>query len=180
MVFSPGQNGKDKKTTCVQNGKRKGFSKRQKAGDKNRKSPSFNKQRTIVQPSVKRNEYRIALKKERLTHHQVPRSPQRRSRIEAAEEVVPAEEVGLPHTISLVTEPLFSVSLVTEEVAVAEPFAEPFPVAEPFSTVELISRESRSAKNNIKKRKNDGKNSPTFILKLYIMYFYCHSQIAIF
>ncbi len=116
MVFSPGQNGKDKKTTCVQNGKRKGFSKRQKAGDKNRKSPSFNKQRTIVQPSVKRNEYRIALKKERLTHHQVPRSPQRRSRIEAAEEVVPAEEVGLPHTVSLVTEPLSSVSLVTEEL----------------------------------------------------------------
>ena len=97
--------------------------------------------------------------------------PQKRTRIEAAEEVVPAEEVGLPHTISLVTEPLFSVSLVTEEVADAEPFAEPFPVAEPFSTVELISRESRSAKNNKKKHKNDGKNSPTFILKLYICFF---------
>ena len=134
-------------------GKSHGFRKH-KAGDKNRKSPSFNKEKLTVQPSVKRNEYRIALKKERLTHHQVPRSPQKRLRIEAAEEVVPAEEVGLPHTISLVTEPLFSVSLVTEEVADAEPFAEPFPVAEPFtvaepfSTVELISRESRSAKNN--------------------------------
>ena len=170
MTFSRGQNGKGDKSN--QNGKLKknGFFK-QKTGDKNRKSPSFNKEKLTVQPSVKRNEYRIALKKERLTHHQVPRSPQKRLRIEAAEEVVPAEEVGLPHTISLVTEPLFSVSLVTEEVADAEPFAEPFPVAEPFSTVELISRESRSAKNNKKKRKNDGKNSPTFILKLYICFF---------
>ena len=62
-----------------------------------------------------------------------------------------------PHTVSLVTEPLSSVSLATEEVADAEPFAKPFPVAKPFtvagpfSTVELISRESRSAKNNNKK-----------------------------
>ena len=109
-------------------GKNHGFHKH-KAGDKNTKSPSFNKEKLIIQPSVKRNEYRIALKKDRLTHHQVPRSPQRRSRIEAA------EEVGLPHTVSLVTEPLSSVSLVTEEV---------------------MPRELRSAKNNNNKRKNYG------------------------
>ena len=126
--------------------KKNGFCKR-KGGDKNRQSPSYHKQRTIVQPSVKRNEYRIALKKERLTHHQVPRSPQKRLRIEAAEEVVPAEEVGLPHTVSLVTEPLSSVSLATEEVADAEPFA----------------KKNRGVQRTIiKKRKNDGKNSPTF------------------
>ncbi len=62
-------------------GKSHGFRKH-KAGDKNRKSPSFNKEKLTVQPSVKRNEYRIALKKERLTHHQVPRSPQKRTKLE--------------------------------------------------------------------------------------------------
>ena len=150
MVFSPGQNGKDKKA-CVQNGKRKGFSKRQKAGDKNRKSPSFNKEKLTLQPSVKRKALRG--KKERFTHHQVPRSPQRRQPpitwpIEVIETVSPCI------ISSTVAEPLSSqsVSLVAQEV---------------------MPRELRSAKNNNKKRKNYGKNSPTFILKLYICFFNC-------
>ena len=52
-----------------------------------------------------------------------------------------------PHTVSLVTEPLSSASLVTEEVADAEPFA----------------KKNRGVQRTIIiKRKNDGKNSPTF------------------
>ena len=99
MVFSPGQNGKDKKTTCVQNGKRKGFSKRQKAGDKNRKSPSFNKEKLTLHPSVKRKELRKA------SHHHTPRPQKKR------------QETVLPSTIA---EPLSSVSLVA-----VSPIAEP-------------------------------------------------------
>ena len=95
---------------------------------------SFNKMARIRQPA---KEYRGS-------HHQVPRSPQRRSRIEAAEELVPAEEVVVSQILSHVAEPLSSASLVTEEV---------------------MPLELRSAKNNNKKRKNFGKNSPTFILK---------------
>ena len=47
MTFSPGQNGKGKKST--QNGKLKknGFSNR-KGGEKNRKSPSFNKEKLTL------------------------------------------------------------------------------------------------------------------------------------
>ena len=78
-------------------GKKHGFWK-QKGGDKNRKSPSFNKEKLTVQPSVKRKALRKA------SHHHTPRSPQKRARIEAAEEVVEtftqieaAEEVVLPH-----------------------------------------------------------------------------------
>ena len=155
MVFSPGQNGKGDKSN--QNGKLKknAFFKR-KGGEKNRKSPSFNKEKLTVQPSVKRNEYRKTLQKEHLTHHQLPRSPQRRSKIEAAEEkVVPAEEVVLPHTVSLVTEPFSSVSLVAVS-----------PVAEPLSSVSLVTEEVmpralRSSEKTV--RKNDGKYTPSFL-----------------
>ena len=49
MVFSPGQKGKGKKKTCVQNGKIKitGF-KHQKAGGKDTNDPSYHKQRYII------------------------------------------------------------------------------------------------------------------------------------
>ena len=84
----------------------------------------------------------------------MPRSPQKRARIEAA--------VDLPCDVS---------------PADAEPFAELSPVAEPLSTVELMPRELRSAKNNNKKRKNYGKNSPTFIFKddreCYLLLYLC-------
>ena len=128
-------------------GKSHGFRKH-KAGDKNTKSPSYHKQRYIIPRDKSRK------KDEQLSHHHAVRSPQKRARMEAA--------VDLPCDISSID---------------AEPFAEPFrvaepsPVAEPLSTVELMPRELRSAKNNKKKRKNDGKNSPTFILKLYICFF---------
>ena len=124
-------------------GKSHGFWKR-KAGGKDTKDPSFHKQRYIIPRAKSRK------KDEQLSHHHAVRSPQKRARIEAA--------VDLPCDVS---------------PADAEPFAEPSPVAEPLSTVELMPRELRSAKNNNKKRKNDGKNSPTFILKLYICFFNC-------
>ena len=82
----------------------------------------------------------------------------------------------LVKTVSPSTEPLSSVSLVA-----VSPVAEPLssvslvavsPVAEPVSSQsvslvaqEVIPHELRSAKNNNKKRKNYGKNPPTFILK---------------
>ena len=128
-------------------GKSHGFYK-PKAGGKDTKDPSFHKQRYVIPRAKSRK------KDEQLSHHHAVRSPQKRARIEAA--------VDLPCNVS---------------PADAEPFAEPspvalpFPVAEPLSTVELMPRELRSAKNNNKKRKNYGKNSPTFILKLYICIF---------
>ena len=127
MTFSPGQNGKGEKSN--QNGKLKknAFFKR-KGGEKNRKSPSFNKEKLTVQPSVKRKALRE--KKERFTHHQVPRSPQRRQPpitwpIEVIETVSPCI------ISSTVAEPLSSqsVSLVAQEV---------------------MPRELRSAKHNNK------------------------------
>ena len=136
MVFSRGQNGKSVEK-IKQNGKRKsyGFYER-KVGDKNTKSPSYHKHRYIIPRDTSRKI------DEQLSHHHAVRSPQKRARIEAA--------VDLPCEVS---------------PADAEPFAEPSPVAEPLSTVELMPRELRSAKNDSKKRKNYGKNSPTFILK---------------
>ncbi len=104
-------------------GKKHDFCK-QKTGDKNRQSPSYHKQRTIVQPSVKRNEYRIALKKERLTHHQVPRSPQKRAKPNNFAQIEAAAEVVVPH--------------IDVYPADAEPFAEPFS--------ELMPRELRTSK----------------------------------
>ena len=159
MVFSPGQNGKGDKSN--QNGKLKknAFFKR-KGGEKNRKSPSFNKEKLTVQPSVKRKALRE--KKERFTHHQVPRSPQRRQPqitwpIEVIETVSPCiMSSDSLVTVSPIAEPLSSASLVAQEV---------------------IPRELWSAKNNNKKRKNYGKNPPTFILKddreCYLLLYLC-------
>ena len=93
--------------------KKNGFCK-QKGVDKNRQSPSYHKQRTILQPSVKRK--RVAA-----SHHHELRSPQKRTRMEAA--------VDLPC-----------------DVSPADADAEPFPVAEPLSTVELMPRELRTSK----------------------------------
>ena len=116
MPFSPGKNGKGAEK-IKQNGKLKNndFCK-QKRRSRDKTRPAFAKERLIAQSNALRKAFRKTLQKERLTHHQVPRSPQRRSRIEAAEEVVPAEEVGLPHAVSLVTEPSSSTCLVTEEL----------------------------------------------------------------
>ena len=87
--------------------KKKGkMSVKRKGSTVDKQQASFHKMARIRQPA----------QESRGSHHQVPRSPQKRLSIEAAEEVVPAEEVGLPHTVSLVTEPLSSVSLVTEEL----------------------------------------------------------------
>ena len=134
MVFSPGQNGKGAEK-IKQNGKVKCncFCKK-KGKTKDKLQASFFKERLIVPNALRK---RVAA-----SHHHLVRSPQKRTRIEAA--------VDLPCDVS---------------PADAELFAEPFPVAEPLSTVELMPRELRSAKNNNKKRKNYGKNSPTFILK---------------
>ena len=112
-----------------------------KAGTKNTKHPSFNKEKYIPRDKSRK-------KDEQPSHHHAVRSPQKRARIEAA--------VDLPCDISPADAELF-----------AEPFpvAEPSPVAEPLSTVELMPRELRSAKNNNNKRKKYGKNSPIFILK---------------
>ena len=75
--------------------------------------------------------------------------------------------------VSPIAEPLSSVSLVAVS-----------PVAEPLSSQsvslvaqEVMPRELRSAMNNNKKRKNYGKNSPTFILKddreCYLLLYLC-------
>ena len=122
-------------------GKSHGFYK-QKAGGKDTKDPSFHKQRYIIPRDKSRK------KDEQLSHHHLVRSPQKRTRMEAA--------VDLPCDV-------FPVD--AEPFAEPSPVALPFPVAEPLSTVELMPRELRSAKNNNKKRKKYGKNSPTFILK---------------
>ena len=58
-------------------GKNKGFSKR-KAGGKDKKDPSFHKQRYIIPRDKSRK------KDEQLSHHHAVRSPQKRARIEAA------------------------------------------------------------------------------------------------
>ena len=92
-----------------------------KAGTKDNTRPSFKKERLNVQQT---NALR---KKVAESHHHTPRSPQKRTRMEAA--------VDLPCDVSS---------------ADAEPFAEP------LSTVELMPRELRSAKNNNRKRKNYG------------------------
>ena len=100
-------------------GKKHGFYK-QKAGTKNKKHPSFKKERLNVQQT---NALR---KKVAESHHHTPRSPQKRARIEAA--------VDVPCDVS---------------PADAEPFAEPFSVAEPFPVaepVELMPRELRTSK----------------------------------
>ena len=122
-------------------GKSHGFYKR-KAGDKNTKSPSFHKQRYIIPRDKSRK------KDEQLSHHHLVRSPQKRTRMEAA--------VDLPCDV-------FPVD--AEPFAEPSPVALPFPVAEPLSTVKLMPLELRSTKNNNKKRKHYGKNSPPFILK---------------
>ncbi len=101
--------------------KNNGF-KHQKAGTKNKKRLSFHKQRYIIPRDKSRK------KDEQPSHHHAVRSPQKRTRMEAA--------VDLPCDISS---------------ADAEPFAEPSPVAETLSTVELMPHELRSAKNNNKK-----------------------------
>ena len=76
-------------------GKSHGFYK-PKAGGKDTKDPSFHKQRYII---PRDNQTR-----KKVSHHHTPRSPQKRARIEAAEEVVgtftqieAADEVVLPH-----------------------------------------------------------------------------------
>ena len=78
-------------------GKKHGFYK-QKAGTKNKKHASFKKERLNVQQT---NALRKIVAE---SHHHTPRSPQKRARIEAAEEVVEtftqieaAKEVVLPH-----------------------------------------------------------------------------------
>ena len=86
-------------------GKNKGFSKR-KAGGKDKKDPSFHKQRYIIPRDKSRK------KDEQLSHHHAVRSPQKRARIEAAVdlpcEVSPAdaeqvaEEIHTPHHTPLV------------------------------------------------------------------------------
>ena len=156
MPFSPGQNGKGAEK-IKQNGKLKknGFCK-QKRQSRDKTRPAFTKERLNVQQT---NALR---KKVAESHHHTPRSPQKKR-----------QETVSPSTIA---EPLFSDSLVA-----VSPIAEPLssvslvavsPVAEPLSSQsvslvaqEVIPRELRSAKNNNKKRKNYGKNPPTFILK---------------
>ena len=113
MPFAPGQNGKGE-LEGLQKGKVKHSSFwKQKRQSRDKTRPAFSKETTIVQPNALRK--RVAA-----SHHQVPRSPQKRLKIKAAEEVVPAEEVGLPHTVSLVHEPL---SFVTTEEATNAPRA---------------------------------------------------------
>ena len=148
-MFSPGQNGKGGEK-IKQNGKlkKKAFFKRKRPSrDKTR--PAFIKEKLIAQPNA-------LWKIDAESHHHAVRSPQKRTRTEAA--------VDLPCDVS---------SADAEPFAFAEPFpvAEPSCCAEPLSTVELMPRELRSVKNNNNKRKNYGKNSPTFILKLYICIF---------
>ena len=154
MTFSPGQNGKGfEKIKQIGKLKKNGFCK-QKRQSRDKTRPAFTKETTIVQPNALRKALRE--KKERFTHHQVPRSPQRRQPpitwpIEVIETVSPCiMSSDSLVTVSPIAEPLSSASLVAQEV---------------------IPRELRSAKNNNKKRKNYGKNSPTFILKLYICFF---------
>ena len=104
MTFSPGQNGKGfEKIKQIGKLKKNGFSNR-KLPSRDKTRPAFTKERLIVQPNALRKALRKTLQKEHLTHHQVPRSPQKRARIEAAEEVVEtftqidaAEEAVLPH-----------------------------------------------------------------------------------
>ncbi len=81
MVFSRGQNGKGfEKIKQIGKLKKNGFSNR-KLGTKNKKHPSFNKERLIAQPNALR-------KIVAATHNHELRSPQKRARIESAEEVV--------------------------------------------------------------------------------------------
>ena len=95
-------------------GKKHGFYK-QKGKTKDKLQASFFKERLIVPNALRK---RVAA-----SHHHLVRSPQKRTRIEAA--------VDLPCDVS---------------PADVEPFAEPSPVAEPLSTVELMPRELRTSK----------------------------------
>ena len=116
MVFSRGQNGKGfEKIKQIGKLKKNGFSNR-KLPSRDKTRPAFTKERLIVQPNARRKIVAV-------THHHELRSPQKRTRMEAA--------VDLPCDVS---------------PADAEPFAEPFPVAEPLSTVELMPRELRTSK----------------------------------
>ena len=79
---------------------------KRKAGDRNTKSPSFNKEKLTVQPSVKRKALRKA------SHHHTPRSPQKTKQkpieivtddevvVETFTQIEAAEEVVLPSIIS--------------------------------------------------------------------------------
>ena len=142
MVFSPGQNGKGEKSN--QNGKLKknAFFKR-KGGEKNRKSPSFNKEKLTLQPSVKRKVLRE--KKKRFTHHQVPRSPQRRQ----PPITWPIEVIETVSPCIMSSDSLVAVSPVAEFLSYA-------PVTE-----EVMPRALRSSEKTV--RKNDGKYTPSFL-----------------
>ena len=110
-------------------GKNHGFRKR-KGQTKDKLHASFFKERSIAQPNALR-------KIDAESHHHAVRSPQKRTRIEAA--------VDLPRDVSPADAEPFA-----EPFSVAEPspITETFPVADALSTVELMPRKLRSAKNN--------------------------------
>ena len=122
-----------------------------KGKSKDKLQASFFKERLIVPNALRK---RVAA-----SHHHTPRSPQKKR-----------QETVSPSTIA---EPLSSDSLLAVS-----------PIAEPLSSQsvslgvqEVMPRELRSAKNNNNKRKNYGKNSPTFILKddreCYLLLYLC-------
>ena len=155
-------------------GKKHGLYKR-KLGTKDNTRPSFKKERLNVQQT---NALR---KKVAESHHHTPRSPQKK-RQETVSPSTIAEPLSSDSLVAVspIAEPLSSVSLVAVS-----------PVAEPLSSQsvslvaqEVMPRELRSAKNNNKKRKNYGniyiKRRLRMLFIIILMFFYCHSQIAIF
>ena len=101
MTFSPGQNGKGGEKIML-NGKRKsyGFFER-KLGTKNKKHPSFKKERLNVQQT---NALR---KKVAESHHHTPRSPQKRTNLPCDVSPADAEQFA---------EPLSTVELMPREL----------------------------------------------------------------
>ena len=120
-------------------GKKKyyGFTPKKKGNTKDKLQASFFKERLIVPNALRK---RVAA-----SHHHTPRSPQKK-RLETVSPSTIAEPLSSDSldAVSPIAEPLSSVSLVAHE---------------------LMPRELRSAKSNNNKRRNYGKNSPTFILK---------------
>ena len=116
MVFSRGQNGKGfEKIKQIGKLKKNGFSNR-KLGTKNKKHPSFNKERLIVPNALR--------KRVTVSHHHELRSPQKRAKPNNFAQIEAAAEVVVPH--------------IDVYPADAEPFAEPFS--------ELMPRELRTSK----------------------------------
>ena len=130
-------------------GKSKGLYKR-KMPSRDKTRPAFTKERLIVQPNASR-------KIVAATHYHELRSPQKKRQKPVTEDDEEDGEDIQPSAIEVET---------VSPCIISSTFAKPLS-SQSVSLVaqEVMPRELRSAKNNNKKRKNYGKNSPTFILK---------------